>query len=613
MQAVHLVSSPFTFSNSNSWRLPQFYPTHSISTLNHFNLQRPNSLRISNRKYARFRIIAAATKADYYTTLNVRRNATLDEIKTSYRKLARKEDGKMTNNYCFCGLLFTQYHPDTSKTPGSEETFKEISAAYEVLSNEEKRGLYDRFGEAALQGDFSDASFTEQEVDPFQVFDSIFGDTNGFFGGEGIGQSRQNLDIWSDISLTFEESIFGGKREIEVPCLESCAVCDGTGAKSTHCIKSCSACGGRGRVIKNQRTPFGVVSQVSTCVSCQGDGRFVTDKCLKCGGLGNIRSKRVIDVVIPPGVANGATMQLRGEGNTDGNRRISGDLYLVLHVEEKHGILRDGLNLISRVSITYTEAILGTIIKVETVEGSKELQIPPGIQPGDKVILSHLGVPKSRDSGRGDHVFIVDVRIPKTVSERERKLLEELASLRDSSDDYSNFIHGNQKKSKMTTQTINHSYQKSKTARQIGDALGLFLDILCLGEEMVLPLQKNSPWVGYDILVVGYIRIVDIITYLGVRWNNLCHGVHPDDKGYFKGERGGRQSRKGFASATMSMPPSSWKHGGMDPRFSSPWVVFFMFTFVFAIISNLGRKCSRNNKKSSYTSGDLRTSYRPIL
>ncbi|XP_074316571.1 uncharacterized protein LOC141652862 isoform X2 [Silene latifolia] len=493
MQAVHLASSlnfsPFSSSITNSWRLPQSHPPHSISNFNHLNLQRPN-LRFSNPKYARFRIIAsAATKADYYTTLNVRRNATLDEIKSSYRKLARK------------------YHPDTSKTPGSEEKFKEISAAYEVLSNEEKRGLYDRFGEAGLQGEFSGPSFTEQEVDPFEVFDSIFGDTNGFFGGEGIGQSRQNLDIWSDISLTFEESIFGGKREIEVPCLERCAVCDGTGAKSTHGIKSCSACGGRGRIMKSQRTPFGVASQVSTCVSCQGEGRIVTDKCLECGGLGNIRSIRRIDVVIPPGVVDGATMQLRGEGNYDGNRRISGDLYLALHVEERRGILRDGLNLVSRVSITYTEAILGTTIKVETVEGSKELQIPPGIQPGDKVILSQLGVPKRRDSGRGDHVFIVDVRIPKTVSERERKLLEELAILRGSSDDYTNFIHGNQNRSNMTTERINHSYQKSKTG--------------------------NSVW-------------------------NLVGRLFQ-----------GRDSRKGFASATMSMPPSLWRHGGMDPWFSS--------------------------------------------
>ncbi|KAK9684229.1 hypothetical protein RND81_10G195200 [Saponaria officinalis] len=484
------------FSDSISWR-PHSFPGFCFSNL-HFHSHRfyvrPN-LRFAHPKRRRFGVIAAASaKADYYTTLNVGRNASLDEIKSSYRKLARK------------------YHPD--KTPGSEEKFKEISAAYEVLSSEDKRSLYDRFGEAGLQGEFSGPSFAEQDMDPFHVFDSIFGDTNGFFGGEGTGESRENLDIRSDISLTFEESIFGVKREIEVSCLERCETCGGTGAKSTNCIKSCATCGGKGRVMNSQRTPFGVISQVSTCQSCRGDGRIVTDKCLKCGGLGNIRSKRTLDVAIPSGVVDGATMRLRGEGNTDNNRGIRGDLYLVLHVKEKHGIWRDGLNLVSKVSINYTDAILGTVLEVDTVEGTKALQIPPGTQPGNTVKLSNLGVPKGRESGRGDHVFIVDVRIPKTVSDKERELLQELASLRSSFEEY--------------------SYQKGKT--------GNFL------------------------------------------WNSV--------ERLFRG----RQSRKGFASITIVMQPTLWRHSGMDPQFPTSWIVAFLFTCIFALVTNISRKSSEDNK-----------------
>ncbi|XP_056684209.1 uncharacterized protein [Spinacia oleracea] len=366
-------------------------------------------IRFPHPKRRAFRVIRAAAKADYYTSLNIDRNATLDQIKSSYRNLARK------------------YHPD--KNPGSEDKFKEISAAY--------------------------------EVDPFQVFDSIFGEADNFFGGQGMGvnferrnRGRLNLDIWSDLNLTFEESVFGGKQEVEVPCLETCGVCGGTGAKSTNCIKSCTDCGGRGRVMKSQRTPFGVVSQVSTCLSCAGDGKVVTDDCAKCGGLGSIRSKRSFDVVIPPGVDDGATMQLRGEGNLDSKRGIRGDLYLVLRIKGKDGVWREGLNLFSRIRISYTEAILGTMIKVETVEGSKELYIPSGIQPGDVVKLPSMGVPKPNErSGRGDHVFIVDIQIPKRISDRERELVEELASLQAPSSEH-------------------HSHQKGKSGSSLLKSVG---------------------------------------------------------------------------------------------------------------------------------------------
>ncbi|XP_057759345.1 uncharacterized protein LOC130979815 [Arachis stenosperma] len=365
-------------------------------------------------------IRAKAGTTDYYSVLNVSRNATLQEIKASYRKLARK------------------YHPD--KRPGAEEKFKEISAAYEVLSDDEKRSLYDRFGESGLQGE-NGGSASASGVDPFDLFDAFFGrtDGNGMFGESDEGgmnfsfrsNRSRGLDIRHDLYLSFEESIFGVRREIEVSCFEPCNDCDGTGAKSRNCIKICTNCDGRGGEMKSQKTPFGIMSQVSTCSKCGGIGKIITDHCRRCEGSGQVKSKRTMEVVIPPGASDGDTTQIRGEGNFDSRRRISGDLFVVLHVDEKQGIWREGLHLYSKINIDFTDAILGSVKKVETVEGLRDLQIPSGVQPGDSVKLSRLGVPDmNRPSFRGDHYFIVNVLIPKNISATERVLVEQLASLR---------------------------------------------------------------------------------------------------------------------------------------------------------------------------------------
>ncbi|GAB2292649.1 hypothetical protein Dimus_026886 [Dionaea muscipula] len=346
-----------------------------------------------------------AAKADYYSTLNVSRNASLDEIKSSYRKLARK------------------YHPDINKGPESEEKFKEISAAYEVLSDDEKRSLYDRFGDAGLQGEYDGSNFQQTEVDPFQVFDAIFGESNGFGGANPDGvkfnmrsRGTDDLDIRHDIYLNFEDSIFGGLREIEVSCLDTCDDCGGSGAKSSSSVKLCNNCGGRGGVVKSLRTPFGVISQVSTCLKCGGDGKIIKEHCKRCHGNGRTQVKRSIKIVIPPGVDDGAALRIQGEGSYDKKRSQVGDLYLVVHVEGKHGIWREGLNLYSKVTVDYTEAILGTVVKVETVEGLKDLHIPPGTQPGDTIKLPAMGIPNNKKhSRRGDHFVIVNLRVPKCI------------------------------------------------------------------------------------------------------------------------------------------------------------------------------------------------------
>ncbi|TXG50897.1 hypothetical protein EZV62_023421 [Acer yangbiense] len=281
-----------------------------------------------------------------------------------------------------------------------------------------------------------------QEVDPFEVYNTFFGGSDGLFDGMGepggINFNLRNrgnwgLDIRYDLHLSFEESVFGGQREIEVSCLETCDNCGGTGAKSSSSIHSCTTCGGRGGVMKTQRTPFGMMSQVSTCSKCGGDGKIITDSCRRCGGSGRVQSKRSMKVVIPPGVSDGATMQMQGEGNVDKKGNMAGDLFIVVHIDEKQGIQRKGLNLYSKIDVDYTEAILGSVIKVETVEGMKDLKIPPGIQPGDTVKLRYMGVPDiNKPSVRGDHLFIVNVLIPKDISNAERALVEDLASLKSS-------------------------------------------------------------------------------------------------------------------------------------------------------------------------------------
>ncbi|KAI6694224.1 hypothetical protein NL676_021934 [Syzygium grande] len=363
-----------------------------------------------------------AARKDYYSTLGVGRNATLHEIKSSYRKLARK------------------YHPDMNKGPGAEDKFKEISAAYEVLSDEQKRSMYDQFGEAGLQGEYDGSGGGSQGVDPFEVFGAFFGGPEELFGDRGeqgglnfnLGSGgRHALDIRYDLFLSFEESIFGGQREIEVLSSEVCDQCGGTGAKSSTCIKQCDACGGRGGIMKTQRTPFGMMSQVSTCSKCSGDGKMVTDNCRRCGGSGKIMSKRNISIVIPPGVNEGSRMRMPKEGNFDKKSGLTGDLVIDLHVDEKQGIKRDGINLFSKINVDFTDAILGTVLKVDTVAGLKELQIPSGIQPGETVKLTGMGVPDiNRPTLRGDHHFIVNVLIPKDLSDAERELVKKLASLR---------------------------------------------------------------------------------------------------------------------------------------------------------------------------------------
>eukprot|EP00258_Populus_trichocarpa_P038056 XP_024454075.1 uncharacterized protein LOC18096701 isoform X2 [Populus trichocarpa] len=358
---------------------------------------------------------------DYYATLGVPKSATSKEIKAAYRRLAR------------------QYHPDVNKEPGATEKFKEISSAYEVLSDDKKRSLYDQYGEAGVKSTVGGPS-SAYTTNPFDLFETFFGASMGGFPGmeqTGFKTRRRSTvtkgeDIRYDISLEFSEAIFGAEKEFELSHLETCEVCAGTGAKMGSKMRICSTCGGRGQVMRTEQTPFGLFSQVSVCPNCGGDGEVISEYCRKCSGEGRIRVKKNIKVKVPPGVGAGSILRVAREGDAGPRGGPLGDLYVYLDVEEITGIQRDGINLTSTISISYADAILGTVVKVKTVEGMSELQIPPGTQPGDVLVLAKKGAPKlNKPSIRGDHLFTIKVTIPKRVSAKERELLEELASLSD--------------------------------------------------------------------------------------------------------------------------------------------------------------------------------------
>ncbi|KAK3219310.1 hypothetical protein Dsin_013280 [Dipteronia sinensis] len=411
----------------------------SFSGASKFN----NARRLSTRRFGP--TIVNAVSGDYYGTLGIPKSASNKEIKAAYRKLAR------------------QYHPDVNKEPGATEKFKEISAAYEVLSDDKKRALYDQYGEAGVKSTVGGAS-SAYATNPFDLFETFFGPSMGGFPGmdqTGFRTRRRTTvskgdDIRYDIKLEFSECIFGAEKEFELSHLETCEACTGTGAKIGSKMRICGTCGGRGQVMRTEQTPFGMFSQVSVCPTCGGDGEIISESCRKCSGKGCIRIKKNIKVKVPPGVSAGSILRVAGEGDAGPRGGPPGDLFVYLEVEEIPGIRRDGIDLSSTVSISYLDAILGAVVKVKTVEGIAELQVPPGTQPGDILVLAKKGVPKlNKPSIRGDHLFTIKVSIPNRTSAKERELLEELASL--------NNTTSSRSRTQPKTQTATRSSEESQT------------------------------------------------------------------------------------------------------------------------------------------------------
>ncbi|XP_024517782.1 chaperone protein dnaJ A7A, chloroplastic isoform X2 [Selaginella moellendorffii] len=371
-----------------------------------FSVRKP----LQSRQCRRKRLIARAEN-EYYDILGVPKTASKAEIKTAYRKLAR------------------QFHPDVNKEPDADKKFKEISNAYEVLSDDDKRSIYDKYGEAGLKGAGAGAGFSN----PFDLFEAFFGGMGGGMGGMGGRQARnrpmQGDDERYDLQLEFKEAVFGTDKEIETVRLESCATCNGSGAKPGTTPVNCSQCGGQGQVVSTAQTPLGMFRQVSTCPSCGGTGQTSTP-CSTCSGDGRVRKSKRINLKVPAGVDSGSRLRVRSEGNAGKNNGPPGDLYVFIKVRSDAELKREGNNIVISAKVSYIDAILGTTIKVPTVDGPVDLRIPPGTQPGTTLVMSKKGVPiLGKPTLRGDQLVRVQVEIPKRLSSDERRLIEELAAV----------------------------------------------------------------------------------------------------------------------------------------------------------------------------------------
>jgi len=345
-------------------------------------------------------------KRDYYEILGVAQDASQQDIKSAYRKIAVRD------------------HPD--RNPGdkeAEERFKEAAEAYAILSDGDKRARYDRFGHQGVGG--AGAGGFDPTI--FADFSDILGDLFGFGrrGGNSSGMAR-GADLRYDLTLDFEEAAFGVETTLRVPRLETCPTCSGAGSASGS-TSTCQACGGRGQV----RVSQGFFTMARTCPQCQGEGRIITDPCKECRGEGRVEREKTLTVKIPAGVDTGARMRISGEGEHGRRGGPPGDLYVVLQVRPHKRFKRDGSTVFSRVSLAYPQLALGAEIEVETLRGKADLEVPPGTQHGRDFRLRGQGIDRLDGAGRGDHVVTVEVDVPnpKDLSDEEVQLLRRLADL----------------------------------------------------------------------------------------------------------------------------------------------------------------------------------------
>jgi len=358
-------------------------------------------------------------KRDYYEVLGVSREATEDEIKKAYRKLARK------------------YHPDVNKEDkDAAEKFKEINEAYEVLKDPEKRARYDQFGHAGVgQGGFDAGDFGGfGGFGGFGDFGSdIFDDIFDIFGGS-FGRSRRRgptrgADIRYDLEITLEEAAFGAEKEVEIFRMESCKNCNGTGAKPGTMPKTCPSCGGSGQVRRVQNLGPMQFTNVTTCTNCGGRGTIIEEPCPKCHGRGQSKVGRKIKIKVPAGVDTGSQLRMSGEGEPGELGGPPGDLYVVIRVKPHKLFVRQGDNLIYQAPISFVQATLGDEIDVPTLEEKVKLKIPEGTQPGTRFRLRSKGIPHLRGYGRGDLIVQVEVVIPKKLNDKQKELLVKFAKI----------------------------------------------------------------------------------------------------------------------------------------------------------------------------------------
>ena len=357
-------------------------------------------------------------KKDYYEVLGVQKKASKSDIKKAYRKLALK------------------YHPDKNPDKAAEEKFKEISEAYAVLFDDEKRQMYDQYGHAGIDqkysyedifrgADFSDI-FRGMGGGGFgfeDIFDRFFGNRGGYQRRRG---PRRGADLRYDIEITLEDAYRGLETEIQVPRTENCDNCNGSGAKPGTSPKQCSYCNGSGQMQQSQRTAFGMFTQVSTCSKCGGKGTIIENPCPECRGIGLVQKTRNIDLKIPQGIEDGSQLRLPGEGEA-GEQGQNGDLYIVVHMRAHPHFQRRGSDLHMIKEIPLTIAALGGKIQVQTLDGTETLKIPEGSQNNDIFKLKNKGMPRLRGRGNGDFYVEIHINIPTHLSRKAKKLLTDLS------------------------------------------------------------------------------------------------------------------------------------------------------------------------------------------
>jgi molecular chaperone DnaJ len=346
----------------------------------------------------------ATAERDYYELLGVTRDASADEIKRAFRRLAR------------------ELHPDVSEAPDAEHRFREIVEAYEVLSNSERRELYDRFGHAGLRsGGFQPSAFDFGSLS--DLFSAFFGDD--LFGVGGRGGRARGADIAARVEIDLAEVASGTKREVPFGVAVPCGRCGGNGAEPDTQIRPCPTCGGNGRVRQVSRSVFGEFVRTGTCPTCSGSGQLIEQPCEQCRGAGRVIEERTLEVEIPPGIHDGQRIRLSGEGHAGLSGARAGDLYVLVRVRRDDRFVREGDDIFSTVDLTMTDAALGTTVTIPTLDGEQELEFSAGTQPGEVVLLRGRGMPVLQGFGRGDHRVLVNVAVPRQLSDEQRDLLEQ--------------------------------------------------------------------------------------------------------------------------------------------------------------------------------------------
>lgn len=352
------------------------------------------------------RTAAATMNADYYGRLGVTRNAEDKDIKNAYRKAAR------------------QWHPDVNPSEEAKEKFQAINEAYSVLSDKDLRARYDQFGEAGVKGQ---GAPNMQDFDLGDIFETFFGGQAGAGGQRRRSGPTEGDDLRFDLEIDFQTALFGGEKKIRITHLETCGTCTGSGVAPGAKVNSCTTCGGRGVVSQVVSTILGRMQQQVRCPTCGGTGTVVEKYCGSCDGKGVNKKSKQLTITIPPGVEDSNRLRVRGEGDAGSKGGPPGDLYVFLSVRPDPRFRREGMEIYSEVSVSYVDAILGSTLRVPTVDGTIDLQMPSGTQPGTTLRAEGKGAPKLNNVNvRGSHYVKVKVEIPQKLSNKERDLVTQL-------------------------------------------------------------------------------------------------------------------------------------------------------------------------------------------